>query len=171
MKKLKIRFVKFEKALAMQILEQEGLPKNKEVGNVWIKACPHLTRDRVFIRGSEKSKDFTLGLQEFESNKKRDDYLKRIRDKIMTELFMSAPEEPKVGEMVEVRSEARDEWEYYNYKLIAILPENCASRFITEYPCPMGWMGWNYARPIVKYIEPKIERLSDNDIIYTWEEE
>lgn len=31
-KKLKIKFVKFEKALAMQILEQEGLPKRKKEG-------------------------------------------------------------------------------------------------------------------------------------------
>ena len=51
-KKLKIKFWKAEKALAMQILEQEGLPKVKDDGNVNIGQCPDLYSDMVELRGA-----------------------------------------------------------------------------------------------------------------------
>ena len=44
-KKLKIKFWKAERALAMQILEQEGLPERKETGSVQIRNVNRLFYD------------------------------------------------------------------------------------------------------------------------------
>ena len=49
-KKLKIRFVKFERALAMQILEQVGEFKNTE--HVKTAVAPNLSVNSVFLRGN-----------------------------------------------------------------------------------------------------------------------
>ena len=53
-KKLKIQFWKAEKALAMQILEQEGLPKEKGDGFVRINDSPAL----VFEVGVSEREDY-----------------------------------------------------------------------------------------------------------------
>lgn len=50
--KLKIQFWKAEKGLVMQILEQEGLPKEKMDGYVRINDSPALISDKVvWLRG------------------------------------------------------------------------------------------------------------------------
>lgn len=48
MKKLKIQFWKAEKALAMQILEQKGLPNLKTEGNVRIWDYSALFKEAIF---------------------------------------------------------------------------------------------------------------------------
>ena len=165
-KRLKIQFWVVEKALVMQVLEQKGLPKNKEVGNVWIKACPHLTRDRVFIRGSEKSKDFTLGLQEFESNKERDDYLKEITDEITFELFPSKGN-LEIGKLCEV-SENNEDW--YLRELLAILPKDIDKRYVCrEFLATGNSRSWDFARPLETNVKPIIS-VSGNVITYIWVE-
>jgi hypothetical protein len=83
--KAKIRFVKFEKALAMQVLEMDErfrggvrkdnrfVPKN---GGLEVKSgcVPSLTTEEwsFFLRGEERSEDFRISVKIFKSNSERD---------------------------------------------------------------------------------------------------
>lgn len=87
MVKLKIRFVKFEKALAMQVLEQdESLRGNNitlgytctETGlDILSYMNPHLDNDTLFIRGEEPLNDHEVTTIHFSSNKERDEYFNK----------------------------------------------------------------------------------------------
>lgn len=168
MKKLKIQFWKAEKALAMQILEQEGLPKEKEGGFVQITDSPILVSGRgVWLRGHLGYADFRLGSIYFVTNSDRDAYLQRAVNAITDELF-TGEGELKVGEMCEVRDDEDEQWK--EKKLIAILPVQYEGRFIAEWgDNPSKHSHWNYARPITKRTEPKIEECGQL-VTYTWEE-
>lgn len=69
-KKLKIRFVKFEKALAMQILEQAGAFNDSE--HVKFKTFPLIDSDYVCLRGCAKEVNFAIAVERFNSNDERD---------------------------------------------------------------------------------------------------
>ena len=163
-KKLKIQFWKAEKALAMQILEQEGLPKEKW-GFVHISDSPALDFELgVWLRGYQHGADSDLETIYLNSNSERDAYLDKIVKAITDELF-AGEGELKIGEMCEV-SDCRDSWA--KRRLLAILPEYCEVRFIAENDSA-SWSSWLYARPIAKRIEPTIEECG-NVVTYTWEE-
>lgn len=167
MKRLKIQFWKAEKALAMQILEQEGLPKEKGDGFVKIIDSPALDFVMgVWLRGYHSSSTLSIETIFLNSNTARDEYLQRIVNAITEELF-SGGGELKIGEMCEVRDSEYDDWE--KRKLLAILPEEYEHHFIAgnNYGC---WCPWNYARPIAKRTEPTVEECGQL-ITYTWEEE
>lgn len=151
-KKLKIQFWKAEKALAMQILEQEGLPKRK----LFV----------VIVLGGINEFDLYIPHIIFDTNAERDKYLQKAVNAITEELF-SDEDELKIGEMCEVRDDECERWR--KRKLLAILPEQYKNRFIVEWAdCPTGYSSWNCARPIVKRTEPKIEECGQL-ITYTWE--
>ena len=167
MKKLKIQFWKAEKALAMQILEQEGLPEYKGDGFVQIYQSIGLKDCRLNLRGIATSFDLYIEQKHFRSNSERDVYLKKIVNSITDELF-TCEGELKIGEMCEVRDNEDDNWE--KRKLLAILPEQYNRRFIaTLGNYPDEYSSWDCARPIAKRIESKIEKCG-NVVTYTWEE-
>ena len=166
-KKLKIQFWKAEKALAMQILEQEGLPQIKSNGNVNILARPRLGKDKIDLRGDEKYSYLCIESMCFSSNTERDAYLHWAVNAITDELF-TGEGELKIGEMCEVRDAEYYDWE--KRKLLAILPEQYDERFIVErkeYPTEVG--SWKYARPLTKRTKPTIEECGQL-VTYTWEE-
>lgn len=162
-KKLKIQFWKAKKALAMQILEQEGLPKRKEEGGVLILNYSALFRHSLVLPGK---KEFDLDILhiEFSTNAERDEYLRKTVNAITDELFTSEGE-LKVGEMCEVSD---DGVSWRKYRLLAILPDRYEMRFIVENGT-LSWCTCTYARPISKRIEPKIEECGQL-VTYTWEE-
>lgn len=163
-KKLKIQFWKAEKALAMQILEQEGLPKEKEKGYIRIVLQPDLLTEALYLRVKEH--EYNLGILsiDFNSNSDRDAYLQKAVNAITDELF-TGEGELKIGEMCEV-SDSRDAW--VKRRLLAILPEHYVVRFITENDS-RSWSSWFYARPIAKRTEPTVEECGQL-VTYTWEE-
>lgn len=167
-KKLKIQFWKAEKALAMQILEQEGLSERSSIaGFVHIYCSPSWGDDFVFLRGSEKEDDLDVLTKRFPSNAERDEYLQKAVNAITDELF-TGEGELKIGEICEVRDDKDKQWK--KRKLVAILPEKYDERFIVEmedHPTEVG--SWRYARPITKRTEPTIEECG-NVVTYTWEE-
>ena len=168
-KKLKIQFWKAEKALAMQILEQEGLPQQKENGEVRILGAPQLCDDRIFLRGTAKWDDLKIAHTHIEFNTQYDfnAYLHWAVNAITAELF-TGEGELKIGEMCEVRDDEDDNWE--ERKLIAILPEQYKQRFIVETrKYSELHSSWAFARSITKRIEPTIEECG-NAVTYTWEE-
>ena len=167
-KKLKIKFWKSEKALAMQILEQEGLPKRKEKGTVHIINCPALKANTISLRGNQHLDDFNLNCWYFENNSERDEYLDKMVNAITDELFILDDRgDVKVGEICEFRDKIDEKWQVR--KLLAILPPHIDMPFIVERPQDNTWTeNWRYARPYYKRIEPKIEECGEI-ITYTWD--
>ena len=160
-KKLKIRFVKFERALVMQILEQEGSFCDSEHVCTGL---PALSGDRIYLREERERDNWDVSERSFETNAERDEYLKNVIHWISEEQFGKNNEEMlKSGELCEVRDYTDDEWE--KRKLITILPKRFKNRYIVETDRGNSWMCFMCARPIGCRIEPEI----DGDI-YTWEE-
>lgn len=160
-KKLKIQFTKFEKALTMQILEQEGSFHDSEhVGT----GFPELYCERIYLCDEDSRGNLSISVTHFDTNAERDEYLKNVIRWINEEQFGRNNEGMlKPGELCEVRDYKDDEWE--KRKLITILPKRFANRYIMENDKDNGWTCFRCARPIERRIEPKI----DGDI-YTWEE-
>lgn len=159
-KKLKIRFVKFERALVMQILEQAGAFNDSE--HVKFKTFPLIDSDYVCLHGSNKDSGFGLSTKYFNSNDERDTYLKKVTKWISEEQF-TVKTELEVGEICEVSNNG----EYWGYELeiLAILPKQHPYRYITENVRDRtSYSGWKYARPITRRAQLAI----DGDI-YTWE--
>ena len=84
-KKLVIRFVKFERALAMQILEQEG--KFDTIEHVRVRAYPQMDENCVFLRSWEREYDFSVRTIRFADNAERDEYLNKVIKWISEEQF------------------------------------------------------------------------------------
>lgn len=166
-KKLKIQFWRAKLALAMQILEQEGLPERKVNDFIKIISMPCMFRDELCLRGYDTQEDFFVDVIYFSSNTARDAYLQKAIKAITDELF-TGEREFKVGEMCEVRDDEDDDWE--KRKLLAILPEKYDKRFIVEKEeYPYEHYSWVYARPIAKRTEPTVEECGQL-VTYTWEE-
>lgn len=166
-KKLKIQFWKAEKALAMQILEQEGLPKEKMKGDVRILVSPELHVDFVFLRGDYISGNSNIGWITFNTQYDLNAYLHWAVNAITDELFTEGGE-LKIGEMCEVRDDEDEQWK--KRKLLAILPEKYDKRFIVEKEeYPYEYSSWDCARPIAKRTKPTIEECGQL-VTYTWEE-
>lgn len=163
-KKLKIQFWRAEKALVMQILEQEGLPKEKREGEIRILGAPELRDDNVFLRGDCSSENSNIRWITFNTQYDLNAYLNWAVNAITDELF-TGKGELKVGEMCEVC----DDPNYWTKnRLLATLPKDYENRFITGNDSGR-WFSWKYARPIVKRTEPKIEECGQL-VTYTWEE-
>ena len=160
MKRLKIQFWKAEKALAMQILEQKGLPKRKDEGDVRIWDYSAIFKEAIFLGGI----DGHISHDIFDSNAERDEYLQKAVNAITYELFTGGGE-LKVGEMCEVR-DFGDFW--VKRRLLAILPAHYEGQFIIGDDAG-SWCSYKYARPIANRTEPTVEECG-NVVTYTWEE-
>lgn len=157
-KKLKIRFVKFERALVMQVLEQKGEFKNTE--HVLAEDAPYLITGAIFLRGVDRSLDLRVcGTHVFTSNKARDQTLEQIIYWISKEQF-PIPQKLEIGELC-MFSDNRANWHTGRYagKCAAQLGE---PRFL-ELDGGVSLTRWKYARPIASYVQPKIE-----GDVYTW---
>ena len=165
-KKLKIQFWKAEKALAMQILEQEGLSERKVNDFIKIISMPCMFRDELCLRGYDTQEDFFVDVIYFSSNTARAAYLQKAVDAITDELFTEGGE-LKVGERCEVRDDEDEQW--IKRKLITILPEQQSYRFVVNSLEPHKYLGYEYARPIIERTEPTVEECGQL-VTYTWEE-
>lgn len=168
MKKLKIQFWKAEKALAMQVLEQEGLPKEKEKGYIRIVLQPELLAETLYLRGKEHEYNLCILSIDFNNNSDRDAYLEKAVNAITDELF-TGEGELKIGEMCEVKDYKDGQWK--KRKLLAILPKEYKNPFVAESEVGKNdyCILWNCARPITKRIKPTVEKCG-NVVTYTWEE-
>ncbi|MDY5583600.1 MAG: hypothetical protein SPF41_06610 [Candidatus Merdousia sp.] len=164
-KKLVIRFVKFERALAMQILEQEGVFIDTE--HVKIDILPNLSVNRVFLRGSVRKLDWAVCSSYIAKtdNAERDEYLDKVVKWISEEQF-------SMGRKLEIGKECMvslfddiDGEDWVMGRLLAILPKHIRRRYIIQSKNDKGMAtSWKYARPVS--VSPKI----DGDV-YTWEME
>lgn len=160
-KKLEIRFVKFERALAMQILEQEGYFDTMK--HVSVSAYPAVDETRVFLRGWEKEYDYSIKTIRFNNNVARDEYLNNVIKWISEEQFAENGK-LEVGKLCDVSDDNKD---WRRRTLLAVLPKSYFSKYIaSENYSDFKWCSWKYARPLASCVQPKI----DGDV-YTWEKE
>ena len=164
-KKLKIQFWKAEKALAMQILEQEGSFRDSE--HVYM-GLPELCCDRIYLCDEAERGNLDVDARSFEANTERDAYLQKVVNAITDELF-TGKGELKIGEMCEVRDVEDEQWK--KRKLLAILPKEYKNPFVTESEVGKNdyCILWDCARPIHKRTVPTIEECGQL-VTYTWEE-
>lgn len=163
-KRLKIQFWKAEKALAMQILEQEGSFCDSE--HVYM-GLPELCCDRIYLCDEAERGNLDVSARSFVANSERDTYLQKVVNSITDELF-TGKGELRVGEMCEVWNLDLKKWQ--ERKLLAILPENYEERFIVANLCyPNRYVPFSVARPIAKCTKPTVEECG-NVVIYTWKE-
>jgi hypothetical protein len=92
MSKIRVVFVKFDRALAMQILQMDErfrTRSNDVEENSYIAApnfrivsnrYPSMIRGELSLRGTDISCDFRVDTLSFNNNKQRDEYLKQIID-------------------------------------------------------------------------------------------
>ena len=167
-KKLKIQFWRAEKALAMQILEQEGLTSCKEDGEARIWEQPALYEYSIDLRGLAKWANLRISHIGFDTNAERDAYLDKAVNAITDELF-TGEGELKIGEMCEVKDYKDGQWK--KRKLLAILPKEYKNPFVAESEVGKNdyCILWNCARPIAKRTEPTVEECGQL-VTYTWEE-
>lgn len=158
-KKLKIRFVKFERALAMQILEQEGYFDTMK--HVRVSAYPAVDETCVFLRGWEKEYDYSIKTIRFNNNVARDEYLNNVIKWISEEQF-SGSGKLEIGKKCEFSDNAI-EWfrGIFGGKSAKQLGE---PRFLAAGSDVLA--RYKYVRPIADCVCPKI----DGDV-YTWEME
>ena len=158
-KELKIRFVKFELVLAMQILEQVG--KFDTIKHVRVRAYPAVDETCIFLRGWEKEYDYSLKTIRFNDNAERDEYLNKVIKWISEEQF-STKGKLKIGKECEF-SDNGVEWYsgHFGGKCAKELGE---PRFLAAGSNIL--VRFKNARPIGSCVQPKI----DGDI-YTWEME
>lgn len=171
MKKLKIKFWKAERALAMQILEQEGLPKVKEEGMVKIMGYPDLYSDSIFLRGENNEFNLDVSIKRnFVLNSNRDEYLNKITNAITDELF-TGTSELKVGEMCEAWNDG--ECDSCQRVYAGIVAKQLGSKKRHLVRCihdPDLFMRFEHAIPVGNRTEPKVE-VNGEIVTYTWEEE
>lgn len=160
-KKLKIRFVKLEKGLVMQIMEQQGTFLETE--HVATAISPALCTTRILLCDE---KYFTLEpyYVMFGSNKERDEYLKKVISWINKEQFGFAYSSIEIGKKVKVKDFGDGLNEWREETLIAIIPNVKTGSFITSNGYG-DWLSWDEARPVDEY--PIID---DSGEIYTWEQ-
>lgn len=166
-KKLIIQFWRAKLALAMQILEQEGLPKEKTDGEIRILCSPKLSDDNVFLQGSSGLENSNIGWIKFNTQYDLNAYLHWMVNAITDELF-TVKGKLEAGEMCEVWDPDSKKW--LKRRLFAVLPENYEKGFIVADLCePNRYVSFPAARAITKRTEPRVEENGDV-VTYTWEE-
>ena len=164
-KKLKIRFVKFERALVAQQLETTGKEHFTPSEHVVLSASGIDFADAAIWLS--RSCNINIGLRHFLDNAERDEYLNNVIKWISEEQFATGGK-LKIGKECEVSDSPypkNNEWK--RKKLLAILPKRIRFRYITEsISSDTSFCTWINARPIASFVRPKI----DGDV-YTWEME
>ena len=78
--KLKVKFVKFDKALAMQVLEQSerGFDEFTAKNGIAIRSMvsPQITNGAIFLRGTMDTSDCDINALYCKTNGRRDEHLK-----------------------------------------------------------------------------------------------
>ena len=157
-KKLVIKFVKFECALAMQILEQVGIFKDTE--HVQSVVCPEISNKRIYLRGESTEYDTAIGFIRFSDNAERDKYLDNVIKWISEEQF-AVSGKLEIGERCLFSDDMKD-WNAGKYA--GECAEQLGEPRFLELNGNVSIIRWRYVKPL--YGALKI----DGDV-YTWEME
>ena len=163
--KLKLQFYKTDKAVAVSVLECEGIPITDDVDA--IEVCPY-ARTQLFddsemvLNNHETGKISTIEVDNPE------EYVDKLVNNITRELFASRKRKVKVGDIVTLYSDKNT-----YYKVLDILPEKYYNRYIiatTDYS--------DYDKPFV-FAQPAVTLVNETPLFtkettgnletYTWE--
>ena len=162
-KKLKIRFVKFERAIAMQILEQVGVFKATE--HVQAIGFPAISYGCIYLRGADLKLHNTISTStNYSDNAERDKYFNNAIKWISEEQFATGGK-LEIGKECEASDNGED-WFVRSFagKSAKQLGE---PRYLAYWYDNLGYLiRYKYVRPIASFVRPKI----DGDV-YTWEME
>lgn len=141
MKELKLKIEKFERAIVVQTLKVTDCVDSEHVK---FSASPIILEDKIVLN---KYKDnSTLGIAYFNSNEKRDSVFEQIIEWITSEQFSRPIAKLEVGKealFIDTIGEAG-----VRGKLVYILPEGMASRYLSASDSYPYWCYWKYAFPI-----------------------
>lgn len=162
-KKLKIRFVKFNYALAMQVLEMSDNFSDSEHVKCYRNTTFYYNASgytgEIYIQ-----KDNLVSERYFGKNNQRDEYLEKVIKWISEEQF-PATGKLEIGKECEVSDGGKD-WfvRFFAGKSAKQLGE---PRYLAFWDKNLGClMRYKYVRPLGSFVRPKI----DGDV-YTWEME
>lgn len=160
-KLLKIRFVKFERALAMQILEQVG--GFETTNHIKVFGMPEMGVERICLRGFLSARDYEVSVKSFEDNVVRDKYFPKAIKWISEEQF-TIKGKLEIGNECEVSDDGKA-WirRIFAGKTAKQLGE---PRMLAVACNSFILRRWEYVRPLASCVQPKI----DGDV-YTWEME
>lgn len=162
-KKLKIKFVKFERALAMQVLEQVGIFKDTE--HVQSVGFPAISYGRIYLRGADLKLHNTISTStNYSDNAERDKYFNNVIKWISEEQF-ATDGKLEIGKECEASDNGED-WfvRFFAGKSAKQLGE---PRYLAYWYDNLGYLiRYKYVRPLASFVRPKI----DGDV-YTWEME
>lgn len=161
-KKLKIRFVKFERVLAMQILEQEGEFIDTE--HIKIDVAPKLSVNSVFLRGEVGEFDWAVcnGCIA-KTDDELDEYFDEIVKWISEEQFSRSEGNLEIGKACDVSNDGEN-W------IRAVFAGECAPCFGEPRYLAISSVGadtlyrFKYVRRACESIKPII-----SGDVYTWE--
>lgn len=166
-KKLKIRFVKFECALAAQQLDEAKGFRWKVDDTTHTFVCNFefsLTKNSILFALKEQN---AISSIVFYNNAERDEYLNNVVKWISEEQFATGGK-LEIGKPCMVSLfDYIDGEDWVMGRLLAILPEHIRRRYIIQSKNDKGLAtSWEYARPLASFVRPKI----DGDV-YSWEME
>ena len=164
-KKLKIQFVKFEKAIAAQLLEVDGFNWVKD-DSTHIRLYPsgYLTLWEEYASIPTVRNNNNISSTSFNDNTERDKYLNKVIKWISEEQFATKGK-LEIGKECEASDDGKD-W------FVRFFAGNSAKqlgepRYLAFWDNNLGYLiRYKYVRPIDSCIQPKI----DGDV-YTWEME
>lgn len=168
--KLKLQFWKTDKAVAVSILECEGIPATKDC-EAAIEVCPY-ERTRLFDDSEMVLNDHETGKISTIEVDNPNEYIFNLAKNITRELFASRKREVKVGDIVDIDSDGVE------YTVLHVLPEEYYNRYIvTSNRFDGGVRPFDnkpkvYALPKVPLVNEKytiMKDVTDNVITYTWE--
>lgn len=161
-KKLKIRFVKFERALAMQILEQEGEFINTE--HVRIAVAPELSPSRVFLRGSVRELGWAVCSSYMaKTDDELDEYFDKVVKWISEEQFARREDKLEIGKACDMSNDGEN-W------IRAVFAGECAPCFGEPRYLAISSVGADtlYRFKYVRSARESIKPIISGDV-YTWE--
>ena len=161
-KKLKIRFVKFERALAMQILEQVGEFIDTE--HVRIAVEPELSPSRVFLRGRGGELDWAVcGSCIAKTDDELDEYFDKVVGWISEEQFSRSEGNLEIGKACDVSNDG-EKW------IRAVFAGECAPCFGEPRYLAISSVGADtlYRFKYVRLARESIKPIISGDV-YTWE--
>ena len=167
--KLKLQFWRTDKAVAVSVLECEGVPITRDRDKaVRVSSCGST---QLFSDGTMILNDHETGMIDTAEVNDPREYIDKLVNNIARELFASKKREVKVGDIVDIDSDGEE------YTVIHILPEEYYNRYIvTSNRFDEGVRPFDkpkvYALPSVPLVYENftvMKDVTDNVETYTWE--
>ena len=167
--KLKLQFYKTDKAVAVSVLECEGIPVTSDDGAIEVcfyHATELFSDGEMILNNHETGKISTIEVDNPE------EYVDKLVNNIAKKLFASRKREAKVGDIVDIDSNSEE------YTVLHVLPEEYYNRYIVTSNrfdggvSPFDNKPKVYALPNIPLVNEKcavMKEIVGNLETYTWE--